>query len=114
MPSPTWLLLLAFVVHSDAVTTLYQNMTVFEGQPVGTVIGEVGSGQVAGWLPDAGPPYEIYMTDTTGVNVTSSGLVIVAGPLSRQLKSVYQFVAVSAKHINIVVSIFAEFGDIVS
>lgn len=100
------LLQLVIVVQSDALT-LYQNMTVSEAQSIGTVIGAVGSGQIIGWTSDAGPPYQIYMTtaDAAGISVSSAGLVTVAGSISRQQKSLYQFVAVSANNVDIMVSL---------
>lgn len=107
---PTLLLAMVFLSSSvcEADTTLYQNMTVANGQVVGSVIGQVGSSQLVGWTPDAGPPYQIYFVtadDQAGVSVSASGLVTVAGPINRQQKSSYQFLALSAKSINIVVSV---------
>ena len=81
-------------------------MTVTDGQLVGTVIGQVGSGQVAGRTPDAGPPYQIFFAtpaDSSVISVTTGGLVAVAGQIIRQQKAVYQFLAVSPTNVWILV-----------
>jgi hypothetical protein len=106
------LLPLFLIVVSGQEVTLRQNMTVSDRQPIGSFIGQVGSppppGSSPGWSLDAQLPFDIYFVpkadNSAGIGVNVSGVVSVTGTINMLQKSTYQFLAVSAKNVNILVS----------
>ena len=93
----SWSVLLT---SGQTMTTVPQNLTVFEEQPRGAVIGQIS-------VTSATPPYTVYHAgrqDSRRIVVSRSGHVTVGERLDREEQSLYRLIAHSSNNVNVEVS----------